>query len=100
MDDAHATPVFSAKLERGTHDISHGVMGRIDIITGTAWEGSRAGVERRFTSGAKGNCRLFAATFTAYLFSTQSRHRCCCFPKALELLSTSTKLRDKLEEKH
>src|SRR5207247_8230263 len=50
IDDAHATG-FLGKTGRGTHEY-RGVMGRIDIITGTLGK-ALGGASGRFTSGRK-----------------------------------------------
>src|SRR5712671_4536240 len=96
MDDAHATG-FLGKTGRGTHEY-HRVMGRIDIITGTLGK-SLGGASGGFTSGRKEIVDLLRQRSRPYLFSnTIAPPVVAASLKALELLSTSTELRDKLEE--
>ena len=92
IDDAHATG-FLGKTGRGTHEY-RGVMGRINIITGKL--GKALG---GFTSGRKEIVDLLRQRSRPYLFSnTIAPPVVAASLKALELLSTSTELRDKLEE--
>ena len=79
IDDAHATG-FLGKTGRGTHEY-RGVMGRIDIITGTLGK-ALGGASGGFTSGRKANYRSAAATFAA--LSVFQHHRaagCGCVAK-------------------
>ena len=96
IDDAHATG-FLGKTGRGTHEY-RGVMGKIDIITGTLGK-SLGGASGGFTSGRKQIVDLLRQRSRPYLFSnTIAPPVVAASLKALELLSASTKLRDKLEE--
>ena len=96
MDDAHATG-FLGKTGRGTHEY-RGVMGRIDIITGTLGK-ALGGASGGFTSGRKEIVDLLRQRSRPYLFSnTIAPPVVAASLKALELLSASTELRDKLED--
>jgi len=96
IDDAHATG-FLGKTGRGTHEY-RGVMGKIDIITGTLGK-SLGGASGGFTSGRKQIVDLLRQRSRPYLFSnTIAPPVVAASLKALELLSASTELRDKLEE--
>jgi glycine C-acetyltransferase len=96
IDDAHATG-FLGKTGRGTHEY-RGVMGRIDIITGTLGK-ALGGASGGFTSGRKEIVDLLRQRSRPYLFSnTIAPPVVAASLKALELLSASTELRDKLEE--
>ena len=96
IDDAHATG-FLGKTGRGTHEY-RGVMGRIDIITGTLGK-ALGGASGGFTSGRKQIIDLLRQRSRPYLFSnTIAPPVVAASLKALELLSASTELRDKLEE--
>ena len=96
IDDAHATG-FLGKTGRGTHEFC-GVMGRIDIITGTLGK-ALGGASGGFTSARKHIVELLRQRSRPYLFSNSvAPHIVAGTLKALELLSASTELRDKLEE--
>lgn len=96
IDDAHATG-FLGKTGRGTHEY-HGVMGKIDIITGTLGK-ALGGASGGFTSGRREIVDLLRQRSRPYLFSnTIAPPVVAASLKALELLSGSTELRDKLEE--
>jgi len=96
IDDAHATG-FLGKTGRGTHEY-RGVMGRIDIITGTLGK-ALGGASGGFTSGRKEIVDLLRQRSRPYLFSnTIAPPVVAASVKALELLSASTELRDRLEE--
>src|SRR5438067_2879747 len=96
IDDAHATG-FVGKTGRGTHEYG-GVIGRIDIITGTLGK-ALGGASGGFTSGRKEIVDLLRQRSRPYLFSnTIAPPVVAASLKALELLSASTELRDKLEE--
>jgi len=95
IDDAHATG-FLGKTGRGTHEY-RGVMGRIDIITGTLGK-ALGGASGGFTSGRKEIVELLRQRSRPYLFSnTIAPPVVAASLKALKLLSASTELRDKLE---
>ena len=96
IDDAHATG-FLGKAGRGTHEY-RGVMGKIDIITGTLGK-ALGGASGGFTSGRREIVDLLRQRSRPYLFSnTIAPPVVAASLKALELLSASTELRDKLEE--
>ena len=96
IDDAHATG-FLGKTGRGTPEYC-GVVGKIDIITGTLGK-ALGGASGGFTSGRKELVELLRQRSRPYLFSnTIAPPVVAASLKALELLSASTELRDKLEE--
>jgi glycine C-acetyltransferase len=96
IDDAHAAG-FLGKTGRGTHEYS-GVVGKIDIITGTLGK-ALGGASGGYTSGRKKIVDLLRQRSRPYLFSnTIAPPVVAASLKALELLSASTQLRDKLEE--
>jgi glycine C-acetyltransferase len=96
IDDAHATG-FLGKTGRGTYEYCD-VMGRIDIITGTLGK-ALGGASGGFTSGRKEIVDLLRQRSRPYLFSnTIAPPVVAASLKALELLSASTELRDKLED--
>ena len=96
IDDAHASG-FLGKTGRGTHEY-RGVMGKIDIITGTLGK-ALGGASGGFTSGRKRIVELLRQRSRPYLFSnTVAPPIVAASIKALELLTNSTELRDKLEE--
>ena len=96
IDDAHATG-FLGKTGRGTQEY-RGVMGRIDIITGTLGK-ALGGASGGFTSGRKETVDLLRQRSRPYLFSnTIAPPVVAASLKALELLSASTELRAKLKE--
>ncbi len=96
IDDAHASG-FLGKTGRGTHEY-RGVMGRIDIITGTLGK-ALGGASGGFTGARKQIVELLRQRSRPYLFSNSvAPHIVAATLKALELLSASTELRDKLEE--
>ena len=95
IDDAHATG-FLGKTGRGTHEYRD-VMGKIDIITGTLGK-ALGGASGGFTSGRKQIVDLLRQRSRPYLFSnTVAPPIVAAVLKALELLTKSTELRDKLE---
>ena len=96
IDDAHASG-FLGKTGRGTHEY-RGVMGKIDIITGTLGK-ALGGASGGFTSGRKRIIELLRQRSRPYLFSNSVAPPIVAGSiKALELLTGSTELRDKLEE--
>ena len=96
IDDAHAAG-FLGKTGRGTHEHC-GVMGKIAIITGTPGK-ALGGASGGYTSGRKEIVDLLRQRSRPYLFSnTIAPPVVAASLKALELLSASTELRDKLEE--
>jgi glycine C-acetyltransferase len=96
IDDAHAAG-FLGKTGRGTHE-HWGVMGKIDIVTGTLGK-ALGGASGGYTSGRKKIVDLLRQRSRPYLFSnTIAPPVVAASLKAIELLSASTELRDKLEE--
>jgi glycine C-acetyltransferase len=95
MDDAHAAG-FLGKTGRGTHEYC-GVVGQIDIITGTLGK-ALGGASGGYTSARKEIVDLLRQRSRPYLFSnTIAPPVVAASLKALELLTASTELRDKLE---
>jgi glycine C-acetyltransferase len=95
IDDAHATGFLGPK-GRGTHEYRD-VMGQIDIITGTLGK-ALGGASGGFTSGRKAIVALLRQRSRPYLFSnTVAPPIVAACLKALEMLTESTELRDKLE---
>ncbi|HEY0075604.1 MAG TPA: glycine C-acetyltransferase [Abditibacteriaceae bacterium] len=96
IDDSHAVGFLGAH-GRGTHEHCN-VMGRIDIITGTLGK-ALGGASGGYTSGRKEIIELLRQRSRPYLFSnTLAPPIAGASLKVLELLSTSTALRDRLEE--
>ena len=94
MDDSHAVGFVGAG-GRGTHE-KEGVMGRVDIITGTLGK-ALGGASGGYTSGKKEVIELLRQRSRPYLFSnTLAPVITATTLKALELLTTSTTLQDKL----
>lgn len=95
VDDSHSSG-FMGKTGRGTHEY-RGVMGRIDIITGTlgkALGGSSGG----FTSGRKEIIDMLRQKSRPYLFSNTLAPSIVGGSIAvLNMLTETTALRDKLE---
>jgi len=95
IDDAHATGFLGPK-GRGTHEY-RGVISKIDIITGTLGK-ALGGASGGFTSGRKAIVDLLRQRSRPYLFSnTVAPPIVAAVLKALEILTKSTELRDKLE---
>ncbi len=96
VDDSHAVG-FMGKRGKGTHEYND-VMGRIDIITGTLGK-ALGGASGGYTSGRKEIIDLLRQRSRPYLFSnTVAPSIIAASLKVLELLKSSTHLRDKLEE--
>jgi glycine C-acetyltransferase len=96
IDDSHAVG-FMGATGRGTHE-HHGVMGRVDIITGTLGK-ALGGASGGYTSGRQEIIDLLRQRSRPYLFSnTLAPPIVGASLKALELLSESTELRDRLME--
>jgi len=94
VDDSHATGVLGAR-GRGTHE-HRGVMGRVDIITGTLGK-ALGGASGGFASGRKEIIELLRQRCRPYLFSnTLAPVIAAASFKVLEMLCESTELRDKL----
>jgi glycine C-acetyltransferase len=96
VDESHASG-FMGKTGRGTHEYK-GVMGRIDIITGTLGK-ALGGASGGFTSGRKEIIELLRQRSRPYLFSnTLAPSITGASIAVLDLLSETTALRDKLEK--
>lgn len=97
VDDCHATG-FVGKTGRGTHEHC-GVMGRVDIITGTLGK-ALGGASGGFTSGRSEIVDLLRQRSRPYLFSnTVAPPLVTGAIRAFELIENDTSLRDALEEK-
>ena len=95
VDESHATG-FMGKTGRGTHEY-RGVMGRIDIITGTLGK-ALGGASGGFTSGSKEIIEILRQRSRPYLFSnTLAPAITGASIAVLDMLSETTELRDKLE---
>jgi glycine C-acetyltransferase len=95
IDECHASG-FMGKTGRGTHEY-RGVMGRIDIITGTLGK-ALGGASGGFTSGRKEIIDLLRQRSRPYLFSnTLAPSITGASIAVLSMLSETTELRDKLE---
>lgn len=95
VDDSHAVG-FMGKQGRGTHEHC-GVMGRVDIITGTLGK-ALGGASGGYTSGRREIIEMLRQRSRPYLFSnTLAPVIAGASLKALELLKESTDLRDALE---
>ncbi len=95
IDECHASG-FLGKNGRGTHEF-RGVMDRIDIVTGTLGK-ALGGASGGFTSAKKEIVEMLRQRSRPYLFSnTVAPSIVGASIKVLELLSSSTALRDKLE---
>src|ERR1700736_2815417 len=93
--DAHATGFLGPK-GRGTHEY-RGVMGKIDIITGTLGK-ALGGASGGFTSGRKEIIEMLGQRSRPYLFSNSVAPSITGASIAvLDMLSETTELRDKLE---
>lgn len=96
VDDSHAVG-FMGKHGRGTPE-HNGVMGRIDIITGTLGK-ALGGASGGYTSARKEIVDLLRQRSRPYLFSnTVAPNIVAASLKVFEMLSATTHLRDKLEE--
>ncbi|MGD9173697.1 MAG: glycine C-acetyltransferase [Desulfobacterales bacterium] len=95
VDDSHSTG-FIGKTGRGTPEY-HGVMDRVDMITSTFGK-ALGGASGGFTSGRKEIIDMLRQRSRPYLFSnTLAPGVAAAVFKALETLSASTELRDRLE---
>ncbi|NNE67844.1 MAG: glycine C-acetyltransferase [Pyrinomonadaceae bacterium] len=96
IDDCHSTG-FMGATGRGTHEYCD-VMGRVDIITGTLGK-ALGGASGGFTSGRKEIIEMLRQRSRPYLFSNSVAPPIVTASlKALEMLTGSTALRDKLSE--
>ena len=96
VDDSHAVG-FMGKHGKGTHEYNN-VIGRVDIITGTLGK-ALGGASGGYTSARKEIVDLLRQRSRPYLFSnTVAPSIVAASMKVLEMLSSTTHLRDKLEE--
>lgn len=94
-DESHATG-FMGKTGRGVHELKN-VMDRVDLITGTLGK-ALGGASGGFTSGKKEIIELLRQRSRPYLFSnTLAPAIAGASLRVFDLLSTTTDLRDKLE---
>jgi glycine C-acetyltransferase len=95
IDESHSSG-FLGKTGRGTHEY-RGVMGKIDIITGTLGK-ALGGASGGFTSGRKEIIEMLRQRSRPYLFSnTLAPSIVGASIAVFDLLSETTELRDKLE---
>ncbi len=95
VDDCHATG-FIGKTGRGTHEYND-VMGRVDIITGTLGK-AMGGASGGFTASRQEIVDMLRQRSRPYLFSnTLAPAIVGASITVIDLLSSSTALRDKLE---
>jgi glycine C-acetyltransferase len=96
VDDSHAVG-FMGSTGRGTHEHC-GVMGRVDILTGTLGK-ALGGASGGYTSGRREIIDLLRQRSRPYLFSnTLAPSIGGASLRVIELLCESTALRDKLAE--
>ncbi len=94
IDECHSSG-FLGKTGRGTHEY-RGVMGRIDIITGTLGK-ALGGASGGFTSGRKEIIEMLRQRSRPYLFSnTVAPSIVGASIAVLDMLRETTELRDKL----
>jgi glycine C-acetyltransferase len=94
VDDSHATG-FTGANGRGTHEL-HGVMDRVDIITGTLGK-ALGGASGGFTSGRREVIELLRQRSRPYLFSNSlAPHVAAASIRAIELAQESADLREQL----
>ena len=94
VDDSHAVGVLGGRA-RGTHE-HHNVMRRVDILTGTLGK-ALGGASGGYTSGRREVVELLRQRSRPYLFSnTLAPAIAGASLKALELLSQSSALRERL----
>ncbi|MEN9525359.1 MAG: glycine C-acetyltransferase, partial [Bacteroidota bacterium] len=95
IDECHSSG-FLGKTGRGTHEY-RGVMGKIDIITGTLGK-ALGGASGGFTSGRKEIIEILRQRSRPYLFSnTLAPSIVGASIAVLDMLTETTDLRDKLE---
>lgn len=96
VDDSHAVG-FMGERGRGTHEYC-GVMGRVDIITGTLGK-ALGGASGGYTAAKREIIDLLRQRSRPYLFSnTVAPSICAASIQVLDLLEGSTALRDRLHE--
>jgi len=94
VDDSHAVG-FMGPRGRGTHEF-HSVVNRVDILTGTMGK-ALGGASGGYTSGRREIIELLKQRSRPYLFSNSIAPPIVAGSlKALELLSSSSELRDRL----
>ena len=94
IDDSHAVG-FTGKDGRGTHE-HHGVMGRVDLRTGTLGK-ALGGASGGYVSGSKVMIEMLRQKARPYLFSnTLMPAIAAASLKALELLAQGAELRERL----
>ncbi len=95
-DECHSTG-FMGKTGRGVHEFRN-CMDRVDIITGTLGK-ALGGASGGFTSGKKEIIEILRQRSRPYLFSnTLAPSIVGASIRVFDILSSSTELRDKLEE--
>ncbi|MGK2861025.1 MAG: glycine C-acetyltransferase [Chitinophagaceae bacterium] len=95
IDECHSSG-FLGKTGRGTHEY-RGVMGKIDIITGTLGK-ALGGASGGFTSGKREVIEMLRQKSRPYLFSnTLAPSIVGASIAVLDMLTETTELRDKLE---
>ena len=96
VDDSHAVG-FMGEHGRGTAEFC-GVMGRVDIITGTFGK-AMGGASGGYTASRQPIVDLLRQRSRPYLFSnTLAPAICAATLKTIEMLESSTALRDKVHE--
>lgn len=96
VDDSHAVG-FMGEHGKGTHEAC-GVMGRVDIITGTLGK-AMGGASGGYTAASKPIIDLLRQRSRPYLFSnTLAPAICAASIAVIDMLATSTVLRDKVHE--
>ena len=96
VDDSHAVG-FMGDTGRGTPEFC-GVQGRVDILTGTFGK-ALGGASGGYTAARKEIVDLLRQRSRPYLFSnTVAPAICAATLKTIELLTTSTALRDRVHE--
>ena len=94
VDDSHAVG-FMGRYGRGTHEHC-GVMGRVDIITGTLGK-AMGGASGGYTAARHDICELLRQRSRPYLFSnTLSPAIAAASIEVLNILEQSTELRDRV----
>ena len=96
VDDSHATG-FIGNTGRGSAEY-HGVMDKVDIFTSTLGK-ALGGASGGFTTGKKEIISLLRQRSRPYLFSnTVAPAIVAVGAEALDMISSTTRLRDKLEQ--
>ena len=96
VDDSHAVG-FTGENGRGTHE-HHGVMERIDVLTGTLGK-ALGGASGGYTSGRQEIVDLLRQRSRPYLFSNSVAPPIVAASlKALDLIGETSELRDRLRD--